>query len=729
MSNYRLFGEWALLFLASALLVVFSLQNQWTQRADAMLLDFAMEWRAQTADDRIVIVEIDDRSLAEVGNWPWDRSRHADLVRKLSTASPELVVFDILFLEPTGPASDDDLANAIMESDRTLLPHTFTGKAGTYGEMTAVLPITQLAAASMAMGHVAVFPDPDGVVRRYNPIVSADGRQWPHLAISTAGLMGIENAETVSPAQVPITTMLPSGAFRTVSAGDVIAGRTPADFIDGKIVIIGATAQGLGDRYSVPEYAGRIMAGAEIQANFLNATINQELVQPFNIQWVGIWLVICIACVFIALWKLPPTWALRACVAMTLAIIAISILAVVVAGVWIPVASAVLSILIAYPLWGWRRLSSVSRFLEDEAATLTGLSRTETGVERSGFDTVAQQVSVVRSLIGETTERLAFLRGVLGASPDPMLVFDGEGSLTLMNARAEGLFGALGALRGLTLLDLVAEQNAQLDFNKGELTLQDGRVFLVANADVGLGEGNEIFALRDISVIRETEKQRTEMLEFLSHDMRSPQVAIIGLTGSSGSSLEKSERLGRIENQARRTLKLTEDFVQIARLDYEGIQREETDISALLHEALDRAYPQAKRKHIQLQSSVPEDPEFCEVDPFALSRAIDNLLTNAIKFSPDSSAVDLTLSRADSGSIDIEVCDHGPGLPKERMRDTFARFGAHDRHAGPSAGLGLAFVKKVVDQHGGSIEVESSSDKGTRFILCIPCPKGCTVTR
>jgi len=70
----------------------------------------------------------------------------------------------------------------------------------------------------------------------------------------------------------------------------------------------------------------------------------------------------------------------------------------------------------------------------------------------------------------------------------------------------------------------------------------------------------------------------------------------------------------------------------------------------------------------------------------------------------------------------VEVSDEGPGLPDERMEDTFARFGAHDTRAGPSAGLGLAFVKKVVDEHGGTIEAFSTPRDGTRFVLTIPSP-------
>lgn len=738
MSNYRLLGEWAVLFLASTLLVVLSLQNQWTQRVDAIVLDLATDWRAGPADERIVLVAIDDRSLSEIGNWPWDRARHADLVRSLSANSPRKIVFDVLFLEPGDESADRLLAEAIADAGNVLLSHTFTVRPGTADEREAVLPLSDLATSSAGLGHVAVLPDPDGVVRRFDPLVMAGGVARPHLVETTILQSGEKSLLAQGHNQPPITTMRSAGAFRSISASDVIAGRTPNDFVSDKIVIIGATGQGLGDRYSVPEYAGRIMSGAEIQANFLSAALNQELVRPANLQFVGVFLILAIAAVFVGLWKLAPAWALRVAVTMAILLLGISLSTVVFAGVWVPVAPALLSILIAYPLWGWRRLSSVSRFLEHEAERMVGVHQMADSPDQSGFDTVARQVTLVKSLIGETNARLVFFRQLISASPDPILVFDGHGVLTLMNARGEEIFGSLDESLGLTLADIVAVQQASFDPDRGELSLPDGRVFLIAQSAVGLGKNLRIHALRDITAMRQNEDQRTEMLEFLSHDMRSPQVAIIGLASTNDADTDHKDRFDRIETQARRTLKLTEDFVQISRLDYEGIKPEETDIGALLHEALDRAYPLAKRKRINLRSSLPDDPEFCDVDPSALSRAIDNLIGNAIKFSPEDSEVALSLSRDDTRAIRIDVSDQGPGLPPERQSDTFARFGAHNSQAGPSAGLGLAFVKKVVDQHGGDIEVTSQSGTGqsgtgqtgagqtgtgTRFTLVIPCPR------
>ncbi|MEL6530349.1 MAG: ATP-binding protein, partial [Pseudomonadota bacterium] len=571
--------------------------------------------------------------------------------------------------------------------------------------------------AAAGVGHVSVEPESDGVVRQFALEFEASGRSYDHLAKVALRETGADLSEIPS----GIVPMQESGSFTTVSVADIVEQRIATEFLRDKIVLIGSTAQGLGDRYAVSAFGGRIMPGVEIQANLLNGLLQDQLVSESANPVVATILILAIAILFFVFWRAPPNWTLRISLALIAVLAALSLSLVVFANLWLPVFPAILGILLAYPVWGWRRLSSVSRFLEREAAAMSGGARQQSISEGTGFDPVARQVSQVRGLIGETRERLTFLRSILSASPDPMFVFDSDGALTLMNDQAEEVFGSEATLAGVTLETLLSDHGELTGTSEQELKLPDERSFLIASAKIGMSEGGRIVSMRDITSLRSSERQRREMLEFLSHDMRSPQAAIVGLVGAAGQSLPQRERLGRIEKQARRTLKLTDDFVQIARLEYEGLQLQETDIGALLHEALDRAYPTAKRKHITFETSIPEEPEFCEIDPSSMSRAIDNLIGNAIKFSPESMKVGVSLERLSGGGLRIEVYDNGPGLPEERQRDTFARFGARNSEAGPSAGLGLAYVKRAVDEHGGEISVNSSADSGTRFVIILPC--------
>jgi len=718
MRNNRLFIEWCSLFAATMLLVVGAWQQQWTHRIDAAWLDFSTRFIPSLASDDIVVVAIDDRSLAEIGNWPWDRAKHAALIDELATHDPALIAVDILFLEPVSEAGDTRLARAIDRAGNVVLPHTFGPAPGTTGDLDPLYPYPPFAQAAAAIGHAAVFPDPDGVVRRFALEYEASGQSYSHLT-KVAYLQSGGRAENLTGEIVP---MMPSGSFRTISAADIVAQRVSGDFVKGKRVLIGATAQGLGDRYAVSAYGGRIKPGVEMQANLLNAMIERRLINEASALLVGSILILTILILFLSFWRVAPNRTLRISLALIVGLMLLSLVAVVVAGQWIPVFPAVIGVLLAYPVWGWRRLSAVSRFLEKEAAALTGLVTLPSKDPAMGFDTVARQISAVRGLIGETQERLLFLRHTFASSPDAILVFDSKSKLVLLNKRAETLFGTEESNIGQTLLQLISAKDGELDANREELELPGARTFLIASSPVNMLEGHEIISLRDVSDLRENERQRRETLEFLSHDMRSPQAAIVGLAGSAGQGLTHEERLGRIEKQARRTLKLADDFVQIARLEHDGVDPQDCDLCAQLHEAIDRGYAAAIRKSVSIEASIPEEPEFCLIEPSSMARAIDNLLDNAIKFSPDGGTVQVSLERLSNAQLKIEVKDFGSGLPKERRENTFARFGSRQSNGTLSAGLGLAYVKQVVDKHGGQISAQSTDGKGTSFAIILNAP-------
>lgn len=687
---------------------------------DSALLDLATHASLDEPNSDIVVVAIDDRAVSEIGNWPWNRKRHAELIEQLANYKPKIILFDVLFVDPSDEQSDAELAEAIGASGNVILAHSITRAPNTEDTTQPLMPLAPFAQAAQSAGHVFVAPDPDGIVRRFDLDLETSQGLYDHLAKVAFLSTGNEPAALPAPDSNPIAPMHPAGSFQEPSAADVISGATPEGILRDKIVLIGATAQGLGDRYAVSSYAGGIKAGVDMQANLLSGLIGEQLISEVPAPIVIAVLVSTILLLFLVFWQFPPNWTLRTSLGLIAILVALSFALVVVADLWLPVFPAILGILLAYPVWGWRRLSSVSRFLQAEAVAMGGLDSESANTIRTGFDPVAKQVAQVRGLIGETRERLSFLRRILAGSPDPMLVFDVNGGLVLMNTRAEAVFGKESDCEGKSLAELRDEQGGVFSIDKQEFEFPDESVFLLATSDSAFKDGGRIVSLRDISSIRQSERQRREMLEFLSHDMRSPQAAIVGLVGAPGHALPEEERLSRIEKQARRTLKLTDDFVQIARLEYEGVTPQETDLGALLHEAVDRAYTPAKRRGIIFETEIPDEPEFCEVDPSSIARAIDNLIDNAIKFSPTGETISVGLSREVDDSLLIYVADNGPGLPIERVKDTFARFGARDTEAGPSAGLGLAYVKKVIDEHGAKIDVDTRSEAGTRFQIRLP---------
>ena len=726
LSARRLILEWTILLLCGCALAAYLVAGEQTYRFDGRMLDLATSLARGEPDDSVVIVAIDEESLSRIGAWPWPRETHAELVGRLDNAGARQILYDVLFIEPTSQDADTRLAEAMAASGKVILPHTFVPQPNAASGAVPEFPLPRLVAAAQGIGHVGANPDDDGVLRRFEPVIESSGRSFPHMVYTALQQGEGEQFQWRGPVEeAPIVPFFSPGSIPRVSAAAVIAGEVPAGFLRDRTVLVGATAQGMGDRYSVPSEGVGTMPGVETQANFLIAARDGNLVRDAGKIWQAILAFGVLLLLFAAFWRLDPKRGLVATIVLLAGTFALTVLLVPLAGIWVAPGSTVLVLLLAYPLWNWRRLTAVSNYLDREAERLAPeAGKPGTG---TGFDVVARQVDRMRNLVRTVSDSFDFMRRVIELAPDAILVLDRKGGLQMMNQRAEQLFpGWATATDNPVLEEMLLYVGATIDREKGELETATGETFLLARASFDMaGEGGEgeIVALRDISQIRRRENERKQMLEFLSHDMRSPQVAIIGLAGRDRECDTGDDRFTRIRAQAERTLKLADDFVQIARLEEARPQLEDTELVALVEEAVDRQYSLARKAEMTIEQVLPEDPVFAWVDASLIARLLDNLLGNAIKYGPAGSRVSIQLAEED-GRIEIDITDEGPGLPPERLVDPFARFGAHETKAGPSAGLGLTFVKRAVELHNGTISVDSGPGVGTRFVIRIPQDHG-----
>lgn len=731
MSRLRLFLEWLVILACTVGIALWALREQATDRLDYPVLDHAAAQRASAPADDILLVGIDDRSLASLGSWPWDRRIMAHLVDNLDARGARIIVLDVLFTEPSDPQADRALAEAIARAGNVALPHAFAPARDSTHGADVIPPIAALASAAIAQGHVGVDPDRDGAVRRVPLALEWDGARYPHLMLGVMALDG--QRRPFAHGLAPALPLRPAGAYRTVSADAVVRGEVPPGFIDGKIVLVGATATGLGDTLPVPWSAGSAMSGVELQANVLQALREDSFITPIARQGALALTLLPLAALFLGFWRLPPAQCLALALGLVVALVGGAYALALYRGLWFTPGPAILAIIIAYPLWGWRRLAAVSGYLDRQAARLAPASESPGQCGAGGFDSIARQVTRLSGLVDEMAERRSFLQRVVDAAPDAICVFRKDDTLMLMNARARAIFGAEDG--AVSFADLVVASGASLVNNGAELALPDGRSFALArsNALPGLApdgeqgderggslQGFSIVTLAETTGIRRAEEERRRMLEFLSHDMRSPQVAILGLLAGRGTAQPLEDRLGRIERHARRTLELADAFVQLARLAEVPLAAEPVDIAALADEAVDRAYAVAQIKGITLKQESGDDPVFALADASVIARVLDNLVGNAVRYCPAGSTVTVAVEQLGDGRASVMVADDGPGLPPARLDNPFARFGTSGAPDGSGAGLGLAFVHSALEKHGGSVSCRSVPGGGVRFTILLP---------
>ncbi|HZV38091.1 MAG TPA: CHASE2 domain-containing protein [Pseudoxanthomonas sp.] len=284
---------------ALALVAVLTLSGLFW-RADTWVYDLLLDLRGQKADERIVVVAIDQKSLAELGRWPWSRRLHAQLLDRLAAAGARSVAFDILLTEPVlhDPEGDAVLAQSMSRYGRAVLP-VFAEPAEVNAPATEALPIPELAAAAAGLGHVDLPMDADGVARSMFLQAGMGDPHWPSLALAqfqldqspTAtdkSLPGLRSSQpNASPylwsrdykVLVPYANS-PDG-FTEVSYADVLHGRVPAAALRDRWILVGVTASGLGDTLNSPgDLADSRLSGVEYQANALNALAHGNLIVP-----------------------------------------------------------------------------------------------------------------------------------------------------------------------------------------------------------------------------------------------------------------------------------------------------------------------------------------------------------------------------------------------------------------------------------------------------------------
>lgn len=199
--------------------------------------------------------------------------------------------------------------------------------------------------------------------------------------------------------------------------------------------------------------------------------------------------------------------------------------------------------------------------------------------------------------------------------------------------------------------------------------------------------------------------------------MRAPQSTIIAiLDGEIDAEAKK-----RIERNARRTMQLAQDFVEIARMGETDFVGEEVLLADLVREVADSLWPLANERGIKFIFGDSSNSAFVIAEPDRLFRAFCNLIDNAIKFSPDNETIAIVVARQATDII-VTVTDNGRGIAADILPQLFTRFVSGGEHKGrvTGTGLGLTFVQAVIERHGGSASAANNSGIGATFAVTLP---------
>ncbi|RKP46871.1 CHASE2 domain-containing protein [Trinickia fusca] len=778
----RFFTEWfAIGSLGLATILITSVGHLATG-AGWFVYDRLLRLQSCPVSPDIVILEIDNESIARLGRWPWPRDVHARLIGALAKARPAAVVYDVLFTEPS--EHDAALAKA-MAAVPTYLPVLLSPEARDGSRVTQA-PVAPLAKASAALGHINLEVDPDGIVRSV-ALTEHDGQTpWPELVVpvfeairhgtvkiapplqgSPSAIDPARSSDTDTRVLIPFSSRF-SASYPRVSFARVLNGEVPPEMLRGKIVFIGATAAGLYDLFATPA-SGELgpMPGVLVHANLLDTLLTAR--EIYLVGGLALFLasILPFGAMLAGFLVLSPRRSLLLTGLLCVAMATISAALLHTVHIWLSPVPAIAGMVVVYLLWNWRRLEMTMSYLRGALQQLADepclLPEASSPPPEFAGDVLEQHIALMSRASERVKDMRRFVWDSLNGVPEPILVSDRRGVVLLANQAARTHFLALGApspdgrtlcsaLSGLELVKTVDETPGIDAYARANWpTLLDPRRpghESILECGVEVRDRNErdhllryakcrnaqgeitgwIAGLVNVTALHAAERQREEALRWLSHDMRSPQASILALVEVEQARADSDrvrDVLTRVERYAQRTLKLSDDFVQLARAESQVYVFEPVNFPDLVIDASDEVWPQARAKRIEFDMQFLGHEHWVRVDRSLMTRTLVNILNNAIKYSPANTRVACTVETKEQtpSRVQCTIRDQGYGITPQAQTHLFERFRRFRTPAQPQVsgtGLGMAFVQTVVARHGGEVSVESQIGKGTTLIVSLP---------
>lgn len=320
---------------------------------------------------------------------------------------------------------------------------------------------------------------------------------------------------------------------------------------------------------------------------------------------------------------------------------------------------------------------------------------------------------------------------LLSCLQEGVIIVDSSGYVRMVNPSALGIFGSdethpEGKLASQIFHhpDLLALFNMNKSYpQRTEITLEDGRVFS-AQASL-VPDGRIVVVLQEITHLKELDRIKSDFVNTVSHDIRSPLTSIYGFVGLIDKvgpvNEQQADFIQHIQTSVQHITALINDLMELGRVEaHYDLQMKEVNLGEIVQLSMAELDYQAGEKMLEVVVTLQEVLPVIQGNALHLQRMVTNLVDNAIKFTPALGKVSVAC-RTEGNQVILEVKDTGAGIPLADQPHIFDRFyrGSNLSESTPGTGLGLAIVKSIVERHHGRIWMESSAS-GTTFSVILP---------
>jgi signal transduction histidine kinase/CHASE2 domain-containing sensor protein len=664
-TRHRLFLEWLICTLVVLLTAAAFDANSILFRLDNVFYDRLMVAGNNSANHDIVIVAIDDLSLATLGREPFPREHLAEMLDQLAKAKPRAIAIDLPLSTPSvNRAVDDTLALALSHTDlgKVFLSLTMEPLASDERQFSVIPPLDIFTNSVTGLGHVNTITAIDGVTRSMFLHEFENKHAWPSLALQMYSATGGSTNPASYPPSLPlkIDALLEQTApssmvfipfagtasrFVTVPLIKVLNGSVPATIFTDKFVLIGITARGMGNRLITPHTAHKLeMPSIAVTASILEGMLEQKLIRLLSKSTMML-----MDFLLLAGWMLLQFWwgprtSFLALVLSNIVVLGISSALMFFSNVLFPFSTFWVCSLIGYILWGWRRVTIMFLDLRYRARALKLCSHsslpdssTVIPVEDKKYQDWNDVLMALDEgiLINELSRQEVF--ETLRAMPEAVLLVNSYGNIMMANSKAHKLLKATSLVNQFSLpLIMPMPRSTSIEAVWGkfiarvinahikglELKTPQGLYILIRATAIRNFENQltyksqdassawHILTLVDVSEVRRLQRQRDDMLQLLWHDLRAPQTTILALLHllddrDQNKQQQQVDFKTQIASQVETTLDLANDLVWQMRSEDVHYEFHEVDMIQIVHEVVDRAFTLASAKQIKLRVELP----------------------------------------------------------------------------------------------------------------------------
>ncbi|HKD43950.1 MAG TPA: ATP-binding protein [Myxococcaceae bacterium] len=374
----------------------------------------------------------------------------------------------------------------------------------------------------------------------------------------------------------------------------------------------------------------------------------------------------------------------------------------------------------------------------------------EIGQLAADFNAMADRLKGYReSSLGELLQAQQASQAAIDSLPDPVIVFGAQGAIVNVNKSAEGALGlsldAAGdplARLSPDLREVLERARAHVLGGKGayvprgyeeavRVDLPEGARFFLPRASPVYAEASGISAatviLQDVTRLKRFDELKNDLVATVAHEFRTPltslrmAIHLVAEEAVGPLTPKQAELLASARQDCERLQGIVDDLLDLSSIQSGRLELQVRPISAaeLLSKAIASQEFSADQKDIHLETSIAADVDQLELDPDRVGLVLNNLISNAIRHTPEGGRVSIRVGRS-GGSTRFEVTDSGEGIPPEYQKRVFEKFFRVPGSASGGAGLGLSISREIVEAHGGEIGLESRPGYGSTFWFTLP---------